>query len=717
MLKVRHGVLEGKRRGFFLLVVMTGLMASGSALRDLDDLARVADDFSCNRRPFEVEGRLGYFGRDFRSSLHPWHYCIVDGQGGRKTFVPYPNSRVRPPDGLRLNDRVRLSGVMFKRNGRMEPGYTNVVFLAHQPLAAGDEVGARDMFDPQRLNRPVAVRGLVREAVRDESASNYIRLTLSCPDGVVYVMVGCDPNEPVDLSPYLGSEVRVEGLCSNAVISQRKFTGRFLLVSDLALGICVLQSGDAASDGLPDVAELMGVPADRIARLGYHRAVGTVLACWAPGNALIRTDDGKNLMVRFQDENLPKPSTRVCVRGIPETDLYHLYLRSANWSAAAGEPRRLPAAEKVGVRHILYDVYGHPTLNMHCHGRPLRLEGVVRRLPTASAPHARLQFETDGFLVSADVSTNPEAPKGVSVGCTVAVTGICVIDPSARSFDPRQPVDRFFLATRTPEDIVVLVRAGWWTPTRLWTLAGALGGALLVALCWMFLLRRVAERRGQELAEAQLANVESKLKVVERTRLAVELHDSLSQVLTGISLEVSAAGDQADEAPQGLRNHLHIISRAIDACRVELKNCLWDLRSDALEEPDMSRAIRRALRQDLSHCQLSVRFNVPRERFSDKTAHAVLRIVRELVANALRHGAATEVKVAGCIDGGRILFSVRDNGRGFDPKTCPGVRQGHFGLQGVRECVERMNGTLEIASAPGKGAKVAISLSLPKELA
>lgn len=706
-----------KIRTLVLLLGMAGLTASGSVLKDLDDLARVADDLSCARRPFEVEGHLGYFRRDFRSAAHPWHFCIVDGRGVRKTFVPFPDGRVRLPDGLRLNDRVRLSGVMFKRNGRMEPGYTNVVFLAHQPLAEVDEIGARDMFDPLRLNRPVAVRGLVREAVRDESASNYIRLTLSCPDGIVYVMVSCDPNKPVDLSPYLGAEVRAEGLCASAATGQRRFSGRQLLVSSLEAGIRIRQSGDAESDALPDVAELMGVPVDRIARLGYHRAVGTVLACWASGNALIRTDEGKNVMVRFRDENLPNPSMRVCVRGIPETDLYHLYLRSANWSVAAGESRRLPAAEKVDVRHILYDVYGHPTLNMHCHGRPLRLEGVVRRLPTASAPHARLQFETDGFLVSADVSVNPEALEGVTVGCKVAVMGICVIDPSARTFDPRQPVDRFFLATRTPEDIVVLVRAGWWTPARLWTLAAVLGGALLVTLCWTILLRRVAERRGRELAEAQLANVESKLKVVERTRLAVELHDSLSQVLTGISLEVSAADDQADEAPQGLRNHLHIISRAIDACRVELKNCLWDLRSDALEEPDMNRAIRRALRQDLSHCQLSVRFNVPRERFSDKTAHAVLRIVRELVANALRHGAATEVKVAGCIDGGRILFSVRDNGRGFDPKACPGVRQGHFGLQGVRERVERMNGTLEIASAPGKGAKVAISLSLPKELA
>jgi signal transduction histidine kinase len=70
------------------------------------------------------------------------------------------------------------------------------------------------------------------------------------------------------------------------------------------------------------------------------------------------------------------------------------------------------------------------------------------------------------------------------------------------------------------------------------------------------------------------------------------------------------------------------------------------------------------------------------------------------------------VRIAGCLDGRRIAFSVRDDGRGFDPSKCDGPLQGHFGLSGVRTRVKRMNGTLEIKSAPGKGTNVKVTICI-----
>ena len=60
----------------------------------------------------------------------------------------------------------------------------------------------------------------------------------------------------------------------------------------------------------------------------------------------------------------------------------------------------------------------------------------------------------------------------------------------------------------------------------------------------------------------------------------------------------------------------------------------------------------------------------------------------------------------------RLLFSVQDDGCGFDPENHLGVRQGHFGLQGIRERVNRFGGTMEIKSRAGEGAKVTIALNL-----
>ena len=103
---------------------------------------------------------------------------------------------------------------------------------------------------------------------------------------------------------------------------------------------------------------------------------------------------------------------------------------------------------------------------------------------------------------------------------------------------------------------------------------------------------------------------------------------------------------------------------------------------------------------------------MPRERLSESTTHAILSIVRELVVNAIRHGRATHVWIAGEYHDGRITFSVRDNGCGFDAASAPGPLDGHFGLQGVRERVKESGGSVDIASSPGNGTRIDVELKM-----
>ena len=270
----------------------------------------------------------------------------------------------------------------------------------------------------------------------------------------------------------------------------------------------------------------------------------------------------------------------------------------------------------------------------------------------------------------------------------------------------------FMVVVRTPDDIRILSRPPWWTPGRLMAVIGTLLAALLGIFVWNRMLNRRAEKRGRELADERLAHVTSDLKVYERTRLAVELHDSLSQNLTGVSLAIRAANRLADSDPDGMRKSLGLAANTLDSCRDELRNCLWDLRNQTLEETDMNEAIRQTLAPHIGDAQLSIRFNVSRERLSDNTAHAILRIVRELATNAVRHGHATQIRIAGALEDGRLLFSVSDNGGGFDPQTAPGIRQGHFGLQGIRDRIDGFEGDFVLDSTPGKGTKATIAIRL-----
>ena len=180
-------------------------------------------------------------------------------------------------------------------------------------------------------------------------------------------------------------------------------------------------------------------------------------------------------------------------------------------------------------------------------------------------------------------------------------------------------------------------------------------------------------------------------------------------------MELDAARELDADLPPAVQRHLARASRTLDSCRMEMRNCLWDLRSQALEAPDMNKAIHLTLDPAIGDTNVSIRFNVPRNRLTDNTAHTILRIIRELATNAIRHGRATAIQIAGGIEGDQLTFSVYDNGCGFDPETVPGITEGHFGLLGIRERIDLLGGELSVRSGNGNGTKISIRLKLPTE--
>ncbi|MBO6167015.1 MAG: sensor histidine kinase [Kiritimatiellae bacterium] len=263
------------------------------------------------------------------------------------------------------------------------------------------------------------------------------------------------------------------------------------------------------------------------------------------------------------------------------------------------------------------------------------------------------------------------------------------------------------------DDVLAIIaqKSSWWTRERIAIAIAAAAALLLLTLAWSLSLRVLVNRRGRELLREKAAHLDSTLRIDERTRLAVELHDSVAQNLSGVSLQVDAALRNERLNPEKTRTNLLLASAILKSSREELRNCLWDLRSRALDEPDMESAIRQTLRPILNDVRLAIRFNVPRTKLSDNTAHAVLRIIRELVSNSIKHGSATRIAIAGGIEKDRLMFSVSDNGCGFDAENTPGPAAGHFGLAGIRERLRGFAGTMHIESTGGKGTRTVISMS------
>ena len=275
-----------------------------------------------------------------------------------------------------------------------------------------------------------------------------------------------------------------------------------------------------------------------------------------------------------------------------------------------------------------------------------------------------------------------------------------------------QHVNGITLVVRSPDDVEVLERPPWWTPIRLMAVVGVLLLAVVGFFIWNRLLQRVIDRKSRQLMREQLSHIKASLRIDERTHLAVELHDSLSQNLSGVACQIAATKGTLPTGADETARYLSTAERMLLSCRTELRRCLWDLRENALEEKDFAEAIRKTLAPVVDRSVFSVQFNVPRTRLDDTTAHAILCIVRELVTNAIRHGKAQNVRICGGLQDGQLAFSVSDDGSGFDPDSAAGANEGHFGLEGIHERIKRLNGTFTIISEPGKGCTAHVKLKV-----
>ena len=580
-----------------------------------------------------------------------------------------------------------------------------------RPLEVPIAVAAKQMLDGQFDDKFVELRGTVLDVFSDDIDSRFRFFILASDGETVYAAIKTNASDTV-FNSYVGAQV---SLCGKSVRIRDAYSRRHQLRRNLYLwsldDIKVLKRAPNSPFDVEELGMTSYMRPSDIPRLGRRKTRGFVLAVWKRNAFLLESPDGRLSRVELANGEPPPVGTSVEIAGLPETDVYCVNFTRACWRTVDPLPHAERTVLPVHAQEILTDMYGNPGTKPEYHGQLVRLVGHVRSIPLNE--DRRFYLEDGPCLVPVDVSSLPDGLNGLEVGCSVAVTGICIMNVESwrpSSVFPR--INGFTLVPRTAGDIAVLARPPWWTHGRLAGVIGALGLLLVGILIWNRSLHVLAERRGRALLREQIGRIKNKLKIGERTRLAVELHDSLAQSLTGITFEINAANKFADDNAELSRQHLDIASRILKSCREELRNCLWELRSNALEAEQMDDAIRETLQPHVAETELHVRFNVPRQRVSDNTAHALLRIIRELVSNAIRHGRATVIRIAGSLDGERLLFSVADNGCGFDPENHPGIEEGHFGLQGVRERVEGQDGTMTVESRPGKGTKVTIALTL-----
>ena len=549
----------------------------------------------------------------------------------------------------------------------------------------------------------VSFTGIVTDQFHDESNPDYCFMTLADAYGSVYLSARTDKFPFIATNDYVGCRVSVVGLNAGTLDKSkgtRQYLHRELRLSERG-GFTVVETPKGDPFDVPLLSPTHSVMPDRLVSLGSRKIVGRVLAVRSPNEILLLTPDDTVSRVSTRDGAPPQAGDFIEAVGSAETDTYFLNLTRARWrkaepfEAAATSPRKMTA------REIMTQQNGHLLIDTKLHGQTVKIRSVVRSIPDPEFGNRTVFAESDGITFPIDVSSCPDALEMLEPGSTVDVTGICWVDiDNWRPTAVFPQAKGFTLVVRKGEDIEVISRPPWWTAGRLAVALSVVVGLLVVILVWNRRLKILSEKRGRELAKEQVERATTELKVMERTRLSVELHDALSQTLSGIAMQLGA---------------IEVATRTLKSCRDEMRNLLGDLRSQLLDEPDMEKALVRILEPQMDDAELHVRFTVPRARLTDMTARSLYSMIRELAVNAIRHGHATSIHVAGCIEDGRLLCSVRDNGEGFDPASAPGPEEGHFGLQGIRERMDAANGSVEIESSPGKGTRVVISMPAPAD--
>ncbi|NEB93796.1 GAF domain-containing sensor histidine kinase [Streptomyces bauhiniae] len=226
------------------------------------------------------------------------------------------------------------------------------------------------------------------------------------------------------------------------------------------------------------------------------------------------------------------------------------------------------------------------------------------------------------------------------------------------------------------------------------------------------LLGILAQHAAIALTNARLYERSRELTIAEeRSRLAHELHDAVSQKLFSLRLTAQAATALVDRDPARAKDELHQVAALAAEAADELRAAVVELRPAALDEDGLLATLR-------TQIQVLDRAHTARVTFSGHglralpaaQEEALLRVAQEALHNALRHSGAENVHVDVARRGRGAVLRVTDDGCGFDRTA---VRQAgrHLGLVSMRDRADGAGGTLTVESAPGKGT--AIEMEVP----
>ena len=226
--------------------------------------------------------------------------------------------------------------------------------------------------------------------------------------------------------------------------------------------------------------------------------------------------------------------------------------------------------------------------------------------------------------------------------------------------------------------------------------------------------RALASQASLAIQLTRLANGARQSAVLEeRNKLAGEIHDSLAQMFTGITLQLGAA---RKIIKRGSDNGLTYLERAIDLAQfglAEARRTAFSLHPTVIEESGLTAALQKLVERSNIPGRLHCNFHLigaPEENLPALVQQELLRIAQEAMSNAVRHAKPTVIGVSLSCESANVVLEVSDNGFGIaDPQTA--LKDG-FGLSNMRTRAEHLGAQLEVRTSAGRGTSIVVRMPI-----
>ncbi|WP_367872272.1 sensor histidine kinase [Luteolibacter sp. Populi] len=664
---------------FQRLSIALAMLACALAQETLTTAAAIhglAPEEAAKGLPVKLEGVITFANKSAMTLF------IHDGKSGGFIEQPLEGSYNWPSAG----DRVEVSGItdqgLFAPVIRgIDGGPAEIRVLGHDALPEPKPVSGLELARPEMDCEWVSVEAQVREVFMNDGD-----IIFECQAGPCDFHVLLEGPLPPESVPWdlAESPVRIRGVAATIFNARRQMTRRFLRVNSLADVVSLEASGVKTEPRLVRADELFRLTGAGGEDLVRVRGTATLTV---PGRGLFLRTDGGGLWVQTAQPVEAKPGSPVEVIGWPRAGAMKPILR-ARGAKVLGEgsppaPLAMKALEVLNARHESELVSIEAELLDVFRGE----DGTTLELRDPGMIFRGLLAEHDGVL-----------PDFVP-GSRIRVSGIAQIT-SAGAFAPLQEEDKLLLRLRSAADIEIISLPPWWTTRRVVMAAAAIIAAMLAIIALV---------RAKRLREHETQRREFEAVLTERGRFAREIHDSLAQGLTSISLQLECVRDDIPPDAAQARTHLETARGLVRDSLREARRTVWNLRPLALGEADLATALQR-FAHDLTRdgkvtCSQEIE-GTPRPLPADHES-ALLRIGQEALTNAIRHAAPNRIVVRLRFGTGWVTLTVSDNGQGFD--VAGRVGQG-YGLTGMHERVAALGGSLSIDSRPGHGTEVSATL-------